>query len=114
VEEASDLPWIAYDEAMAHLPQAQWIAARIARDQEKIAFLRVNDAEGVLEAVAAGLGRSLLPSLIADRDPRLRRLGPRQRSPAVSRELWLLTHSELRTLRRIEAVVRWIEEVAPW
>jgi len=112
VREASELPWIAYDEAMAHLPQAQWIAARIARDEE-MALLRVNDAEGVLEAVAAGLGRSLLPSLIADRDPRLRRVGPRQRSPALNRELWLLAHRELRTLRRIEAVVTWIEEVAP-
>jgi len=32
---------------------------------------------------------------------------------AISREPWLLAHSELRTLRRIEAVMAWIEEVAP-
>jgi DNA-binding transcriptional LysR family regulator len=67
--------------------------------------VRVNDAEALLEAVLAGLGRSLLPCVIADRDARLRRLGAR---PELSRELWLLTHSDLRRLGRIEAVVNWI------
>jgi DNA-binding transcriptional LysR family regulator len=75
--------------------------------------VRVNDAEALLEAVLAGLGRSLLPCVIADRDSRLRRLGARGGKPELSRELWLLTHSDLRRLARIEAVVNWIEQIAP-
>jgi hypothetical protein len=31
----------------------------------------------------------------------------------LSRELWLLTHSELRRLGRIEAAAKWIEQIAP-
>jgi DNA-binding transcriptional LysR family regulator len=98
---------------MAHLPQARWIAATAVRNDERIAALHVNDAEAVLEAVIAGVGRSLLPCVVADGDTRLRRLGGKRRAPAVSRELWLLMHSELRRLGRIEAVVKWIEEIAP-
>jgi DNA-binding transcriptional LysR family regulator len=111
--EASGLPWVTYDENMMHLPQAGWIATKVSRDREKIASVCVNDAEGIVEAVAAGLGRSLLPVVVADRDPRLKRLDCRSRSPTISRELWLLMHAELRGLPRIEAVVAWIEESAP-
>jgi len=52
--------------------------------------VHVNDAEALLEAVIAGLGRSLLPCVIADGDPRLRRIGVKRRA-ALSRELWLLS-----------------------
>ncbi len=113
VRSAKMLPWITYDEAMAHLPQARWIAAAAVRNDEKIAAVRVDDAEAVLEAVIAGLGRSLLPCVVADSDSRLRRLGAKRRAPMLTRELWLLTHSELRKLGRIEAVVAWIEQIAP-
>jgi DNA-binding transcriptional LysR family regulator len=103
------LPWVTYDEAMAHLP----MAVTAARSNQRIAAVRVNDAEALLEAVLAGLGRSLLPCVIADRESRLRRLGPRDGAPVLSRELWLLAHSDLRRLGRIEAVVNWIEQIAP-
>jgi DNA-binding transcriptional LysR family regulator len=111
--EARMLPWVTYDTAMAHLPQARWIAATVARSHETIAAVHVNDAEGLLEAVIAGLGRSLLPCVIADADSRLQKLGGKLRGSVLSRELWLLTHSELRTFGRIEAVVQWIEQIAP-
>jgi DNA-binding transcriptional LysR family regulator len=111
--DAKMLPWVTYDEAMAHLPQARWIAATAARNDERIAALHVNDAEAVLEAVIAGVGRSLLPCVVADGDSRLRKLGGTRSTPALSREIWLLMHSELRRLGRIEAVVDWIGEIAP-
>jgi DNA-binding transcriptional LysR family regulator len=113
MRDARILPWVTYDEAMAHLPQARWIVATAARSNQRITAVRVNDAEALLEAVLAGLGRSLLPCVIADRDSRLRRLGAKGGAPALSRELWLLAHSDLRRLGRIEAVVKWIEQIAP-
>jgi DNA-binding transcriptional LysR family regulator len=113
VRDAARLPWITYDEGMAHLPQARWIAAAAARGDEQIVALRVSDAEAVVEAVAAGLGRSLLPRVAADADGRLRRLASGYRAPMPTRELWLLTHSELARLGRIEAVVEWIRRIAP-
>jgi len=111
--EAKTLPWITYDEAMAHLPQARWIAAAAAGNDGKIASVRMNDAEAVLEAVIAGFGRSLLPCVVADGNSRLTRLGAEGRPPTLNRELWLLAHSDLKTLGRIEAVLDWIEQTVP-
>lgn len=111
--EANALPWITHDEAMAHLPQAQWIAAAVAEDDGELASVRMNDGEAVLEAVIAGLGRSLLPCAVADGNSRLKRLGAMGRRPDLNRELWLLARSDLRTLGRIGAVLDWIEQTVP-
>ena len=110
---ASSLPWVTYDETMAHLPQAHWIDAAIKRDSGQTAQLRVSDIEAAIEAIAAGYGRSMLPCMIADCDDRLTRtpLGNEPKNP--TRELWLLVHSELSELPRTHAVTKWIEEVIP-
>ena len=122
--EAAALPWITYDESLAHLPQARWIAAAV-RAGAAVAALGVTDAETLIAAVAAGVGRSLLPCCVADRDARLRRLETRRQgkpieeptgkptAPLPTRELWLLAHADLRKLARIEAVVAWIGRIAP-
>lgn len=103
------LPWITYDEAMADLPQGRWIAERAARGGEEVSRVTVNDAEGLLQAVRAGLGKSLLPRLIADRNPELACLSDR---PAeLSRELWLMVHPDLRDLTRIRVVMDWLVSV---
>ena len=55
-------------------------AATAVRDHQRIAAVRLNDAEALLEAVIAGLGRSLLPCVVADGDSRLLwRFPPRRR-----------------------------------
>ena len=103
------LAWITYDEAMADLPQGRWIAERAARGGEEISRVTVNDAEALIQAVRAGLGMSLLPRLIADRDPEL---GCLSDSPAeLSRELWLMVHPDLRDLTRIRVVMDWLVSV---
>jgi DNA-binding transcriptional LysR family regulator len=104
--EASDrLPWITYEEGLRHLPQARWIAA--AAGNSAPAPLAVSDAEAIVHAVRAGLGKSLLPCFVGDRDTGLQRLGTAE--PVLRRELWLLTHAELRHYGRIAAVVAWIK-----
>jgi DNA-binding transcriptional LysR family regulator len=99
------LPWITYEEALSHLPQARWIA-QLAEGGE-LAPLAVSDAEALIHATQAGLGKSLLPCVVADRETGLRRLG----EPVLRRELWLLTHRELRHHARIAAAIAWIEDV---
>jgi DNA-binding transcriptional LysR family regulator len=101
------LPWIGYEEGLAHLPQARWIAA--AAEGANPAPLAVSDAESILQAIRAGLGRSLLPCFVGDRDPRLQRLAGG--SITLRRELWLLTHRDLRQHGRIGAAIGWIEGV---
>ncbi|MEM7226282.1 MAG: LysR family transcriptional regulator [Pseudomonadota bacterium] len=104
--DAGALPWVTYEDAMAELPQARWMAARPGQP----APLLVNDAEGVLQAVAAGLGKSLLPISIADPLPGLTRLDAG--AAPLTRELWRIVHPELRDLTRIRVVLDWLDGLA--
>jgi DNA-binding transcriptional LysR family regulator len=99
----AELPWITYEEGLAHLPQARWIAAAARADE--IGPVLVNDAEAIREAIATGLGKSLLPCFAGDADTRLRCVG----RPVLFREIWLLVHRELRAQARIAAVIDWLD-----
>lgn len=105
------MPWITYDDTMAHLPQAQWVARAIKSGDGGLAGLRVHDAETALEAARAGLGRTLLPTAIADTETGLRRFEVDDPPASLSREIWLLAHSDQLALRRIAAVIAWVETV---
>jgi DNA-binding transcriptional LysR family regulator len=95
---------------MSHLPQARWIARATKGGEGEICGLRVRDAETALEATAAGLGKTLLPTIVAARDTRLHRLDSRvNRIP--SREIWLLAHADQADLPRVVATIKWLEKV---
>ncbi|WP_374655221.1 LysR family transcriptional regulator [Dongia sp.] len=105
----TDLPWLSYEEAMAHLPQARWMAEMAPR-HGGLAAIAVNDGDALVHAVQAGLGRTLLPRIVGDKVAGIRRIalpGP----PPPGRELWLLTHRDLRPLARIAAVTGWLEKL---
>ena len=103
---ASRMPWITYEESMSSLPHVAWINRAIKSSGFDPALI-VNDSEIALHAINQGHGKSLLPCLIADREPGLRRVSGA--TPVLERELWLLVNPSLRHLARIKAVVTWIE-----
>ena len=105
-KKAEALPWITYEDDMANLPQWRYMAERPVRDRDTPPPVTVNDAEAIIQSVKAGLGKSLLPVAIADREPGLVRLSGDP--PPLSRELWLMVHPELRNLTRIRVVVDWL------
>jgi DNA-binding transcriptional LysR family regulator len=78
-------------------------------NNSSVSGLRVHDAETALEAAVAGLGKTLLPTSVADSDARLRRLDLHNNRPYPSREIWLLAHADLLELARVKAVIGWIE-----
>jgi DNA-binding transcriptional LysR family regulator len=110
-QEGRRLPWITFDDEMSHLPQARWIAHATRREAGKLSGLRVRDAETALEAAAAGLGKTLLPIIVAAQDMRLRRLDAGAGRAWPSREIWLLAHAHQLELARVVAATRWLERV---
>lgn len=60
--------------------------------------------------VASGAGIGVLPAFIGERDPTLRPLLTEQIE--IRRSFWLVTHSDVRRLARIEAVGRWLRQCA--
>ncbi|NTF86209.1 LysR family transcriptional regulator [Agrobacterium rhizogenes] len=107
-DDAERLPWLVYEEGMTHLPHARWIAEQA--EKSGAAALAVNDAEALLQAAVAGLGRALLPKILAERVEGLYRVDTDDKSLPV-REVWLLTHAELRNAIRIRAVAGWLDRV---
>lgn len=97
-----ELPWITYGSAMAGLPQAEWVR----RKGEPLAALRVNDAEALLQAVHAGLGKALLPFDLLKDAADLVACGP----VCLRREIWTMVHPELKDLARVRCVLDWIAE----
>lgn len=97
------LPWVTYEERLLHYPQARWVADNVP--PERLARLRVNDAEGLAQAVRAGIGLGVLPDFMAARDAGLRRVSE---AAVLHRDLWLLVHPDQRRLPRVAAVLDWL------
>jgi DNA-binding transcriptional LysR family regulator len=100
---ANSEPWATYDDSMAHLPEAAWVAKRM---DDGRATIRTNDDTVLDGIVRRGLGIGLIACYLGDRDPALRRLsGP---GPVVSREIWLLVHPDLQRTAQVRRTVDWL------
>jgi DNA-binding transcriptional LysR family regulator len=97
------LPWIGFDETLADLPEARWLAQMNGED----VIARASDLQTVLQAVRSGVCRGLLPSAIAKRDEMLTLLATNE--PMPSRDLWLLVERQVRQIRRVSLTLGWVE-----
>lgn len=102
------LPWIGYDESLAHLKAARWLTRFLG---EKPPAIRVNSVLSVKTMVEAGVGVGFMPCFMGDISDKLQRVvDPDQR---WSSELWILTHPDLRHVPRVRAVMdHFAEEIA--
>jgi DNA-binding transcriptional LysR family regulator len=92
------LPWIAYDDARADTPAAQWIARQVPAER---VVLRTHHTGLLLAAAAAGVGAGLLPCHLGDATPSLGRISS---IVALDQSIWVLTHRDLRRTARVRAV----------
>ncbi|SDP72705.1 transcriptional regulator, LysR family [Rhodoferax sp. OV413] len=96
---AAQASWIAPDDALPEHPSVLW---RKKHFPKVAPAYRVNSILTVAELVAQGLGIGVLPLFLAQRRSDLRQLG--DVLDEAQTELWLLTHTESRHLRRVHAV----------
>lgn len=97
--------WLAPDASLSHVASARWIAANVA--PERIVH-RADSLLALMQAAKAGLGATVLPCYLGGCEPALRRVGPPLADASVP--LWLITHPDLRQVRRIAALSEFLFE----
>ncbi len=98
--------WIGFDTSLDRLPQVQWLKRVLPQPRY---VLRANTTTTQALACAEGHGIALLPVFVAAREPRLRKLLPRVAGP--SRDLWAVSHTDMRANARVETFVSWLLRV---
>jgi DNA-binding transcriptional LysR family regulator len=96
---AGKAPWIAPDDALPEHPSVIWRKKHYPKVSPQF---RVNSILSVAEMVALGLGVGVLPLFLARQRGDLVQLG--EVLDEAQTELWLLTHTESRHLRRVSTV----------
>lgn len=97
--EAGQAPWIAPDDALPEHPSVLWRRRHFPKAQPA---WRVHSILTVAELVALGLGVGILPLFLAQ--PRRDLVAMTEPLDDADTELWLLTHTESRHLRRVATV----------
>lgn len=92
--------FLGFDESRDHYPQQKWLKA-ITGARELT--LRASDYTALIGAVRAGVGVAVLPQGLARDDKSLKELTTA--TPAPSRDLWLVFHSDVGKAPAIRAVI---------
>ena len=104
-----DLDWVAFLDEEAPRLAPNRVTDRLrgkAGSNGGTVRLTGTDAGALHAAIAAGIGRGLLPMCLGENDPRLTRIadGP----PELRRELSVHLHPDTVQTARVQAVVRWL------
>jgi DNA-binding transcriptional LysR family regulator len=94
-----ELPWIGVSHALENSPVADWMQ-RLKVESQIVA--RGNSFVTTCEMAANGLGLTVLPCFLGDRDARLVRLDPPAKE--LDTHVWVLTHKDLRNSARVRAL----------
>lgn len=95
--------WLVYQDAAGTSPLMRHMLATAKTGRIS---LRCNAMHALIEAVRAGAGCSLLPCLVGDHDPALRKAEVPHKP--LSMPLWITYHEDLRRSPRIKAVANFL------
>jgi DNA-binding transcriptional LysR family regulator len=103
-----DLPWVGFDERIAHFQIAKWFRAALPQVRPR---LRLDSMPALLKAAAAGVGAVVLPTFAAAQEPALLRVTPAIDGPEMG--LWLLNHPDVRGNARVRALTGFLAQAVP-
>lgn len=103
-------PWLVYDPVAAHLPQAAWTEELARRTSGQRSPLLMHDLETAFETALASAVRAVLPVTIARQDRRLTELKLQPKMSNMARDVWLLRHTDMRGIERVDAITKWLVE----
>lgn len=92
--------WIGWEEGTSGIGAADWLAQ--AAPASAVVY-RTNSLVNQMMAARAGIGLAVLPCYLGDPEPALTRAPPGRPIAALARELWIVTHQDLRRTARVRA-----------
>ena len=98
--------FIDYIDELVVIPAVRWLSDVIRVPDT--AF-RSTSLVAQYHAATAGIGIAMLPTFVAQVDPRLRRVLPNQ--VVVKRDFWLSLHHDLEHIARVRQVVRFLKDL---
>ena len=108
IADLKQLPWITYDESMAHAPDAQWLDQHVGPITP---VLKAKHRSTLLAAANHGLGVCLSPHIFTEGYPNLRRIHTHVSNLPVA-PLWISCDHQYRKRPKIDAVWNFIVELA--
>ena len=90
---------IGWEEGAGGIKAADWLSAIVP---SSAVVFRTSSLVNQLVAARAGMGLAVLPCYLGDPERQLRRALPRP-VPELSRELWIVTHTDLKATARVRA-----------
>lgn len=108
--EAQDRPWLVYDPVAAHLPQAVWTEDMARQTNGARSQLLIHDLETAFETALETPTRAILPATLAREDCRLIELKRQPHMTEMARDVWLLRHTGIRGIERVDCTIEWLVE----
>lgn len=99
--------WMSIWNVIEGIEPMRWLSQQLPPDHRMA--LKTNDPPQLQEAIAAGLGKALIPACMGSRDPRLERV--RGSMPDVHRKLHLHVHPDVVQSPRIQGTMDWLRSV---
>lgn len=99
LEDLGARPFVGWEQQVAGVNTAEWIERNVP--EESVVY-RTSSVINQMIAAREGLGVALLPCFLGDGEPRLQRLVAEPLSE-LGRELWIVTHTDLRRTARVRA-----------
>jgi DNA-binding transcriptional LysR family regulator len=106
MSELAELPFIGWSEDVSGIAAADFLSDEI---RPRDVVYRSNSLISQYRAAREGMGLAILPCYLADGDRLLKRVVP-ELIPALTRELWIVTHEDLKATARIRAFLEVVGE----
>lgn len=97
--------WVAFQDEASAAPLIERANRRLQGKDEPLRFT-ATDAGVLQSAIAAGVGRGLLPMCLGERDSRLLRLSGE--APVLERVLYLHAHHDTVQTQRVQSTISWL------
>ena len=99
---ASELPWIGYGDYVVQTAPTRWANKNVSD-----VAITVNDAGACMRAVEQGVGKALLPDLLAGGSSKLEKISNPKKTE-ITRILRLLVLPDVARYKHVEHVIKWL------